>query len=58
MDTGEALILPLTSDQLQNGKPPTPEAGFWWKGANEDDYKGHHLGIVQGPRHKFPRSTA
>jgi hypothetical protein len=54
MDTGEALILPLTPDQLQNGKPPKPEEGFWWNGANVDEYKGRHLGIVQGPRRKFP----
>ncbi len=54
MDTGEALILPLTPDDLQNGKPAIPEDGFWWQGENKDDYKGHHLGIVQGPRHKFP----
>jgi hypothetical protein len=54
MDTGEALILPLSPDQLQNGKPPKPEEGFWWNGANVDEYKGRHLGIVQGPRRKFP----
>ena len=54
MDTGEALILPLTPDQLKNGKPPKPEEGFWWNGANKDEYKGRHLGIVEGPRRKFP----
>ena len=58
MDTGAALILPLTPDQLQNGKPPTPEEGFWWNGANKDEYKGRHLGIVQGPRRKFPEPRA
>jgi hypothetical protein len=54
MDTGEALILPLDFDDLRNGKPPKPEEGFWWNGANDDGYKGRHLGIVQAPRRKFP----
>jgi hypothetical protein len=54
MDTGEALILPLTPDQLQNDKPPASEAGFWWNGSNKEEWKGRHLGIVQAPRQKFP----
>jgi hypothetical protein len=54
MDTYDDLILPLTRDQLQNGKPPTPEEGFWWNGSNKEEYKGRHLGIVEGPRFKFP----
>jgi hypothetical protein len=54
MDTGEALILPLTPDQLQNGKPVGREAAFWWNGTAKEDWKGRHLGIVQAPRHKFP----
>jgi hypothetical protein len=54
MDTGEALILPLSPDQLENGKPPTRETGFWWQGENKNTYGGFHLGIVQGPRRKFP----
>ena len=54
MDTGAAIILPLTPDDLANGKPPTPETGFWWQGENKNDYKGYHLGVVQGPRRKFP----
>src|SRR5262249_32288663 len=53
-DTGEALILPITPDQLQNGKPGDPDAAFWWNGTAKEDYKGRHLGIVQGPRIKFP----
>jgi hypothetical protein len=57
MDTGEALILPLTPDQLQNGKPPKSDDGFWWSGATLDAFKGYHLGIVQGPRRKFPEPT-
>jgi hypothetical protein len=54
MDTGEALILPLTRNQLQNGKPGAPEAAFWWNGTAKEEWKGRHLGIVQAPRHKFP----
>jgi hypothetical protein len=54
MDTGEALILPLTYDQLQNGKAPGPEVRFWWNGTAKEDWKGRHLGIVEAPRHKFP----
>ncbi|MFO0842511.1 MAG: hypothetical protein U0797_08965 [Gemmataceae bacterium] len=55
MDTGEALIVRIAPNQLRNGKPPTdPENGFWWNGANEEGWKGRHLGIAQGPRHKFP----
>ncbi len=54
MDTGEALILPLTRDQLQNGKLGTPETAFWWNGTAKEEWKGRHLGIVQGTRYKFP----
>jgi hypothetical protein len=54
MDTGEALILPLTPDQLQNGKPGAAEAAFWWNGTAKEEWKGRHLGIVQAPRHKWP----
>jgi hypothetical protein len=54
MDTGEALILPLSSDELKNGKPPSSEEGFWWNGTAKKDWEGRHLGIAQGPRHKFP----
>jgi hypothetical protein len=54
MDTREALIIRLNRDQLQNDKPPTPETGFWWNGTAKEDWKGRHLGIVEGPRYKFP----
>jgi hypothetical protein len=54
MDTWEALILPITPDQLHNGKPGGPEAAFWWNGTSKEEWKGRHLGIVQAPRHKFP----
>jgi hypothetical protein len=54
MDTREALILQVTPDQLDNGKTPTRETGYWWQGENKNTYGGYHLGIVQGPRRKFP----
>jgi hypothetical protein len=54
MDTGEALILPLTPDQLRNGKPGDPDAGFWWNGTAKEDWEGRHLGIVEAKRYKFP----
>src|SRR5262249_10224163 len=54
MDTGEALILPITRAELTNGNLPAPEAGCWWNGTAKEDYKGRHLGIGQAPRHKFP----
>jgi hypothetical protein len=54
MDSGEAQILRLTPDDLQNGTPPNPEVGYWWNGTAKEDWKGRHLGIVKGPRNKFP----
>jgi hypothetical protein len=57
MDTKEALILPLTPDELQNGKLPKPEEGYWWNGTNKDDFKGNKLGIVQAGRNKFPGTS-
>ena len=54
MDTREALILTLTPDQLQNGKPGAAETAFWWNGTAKEEWKGRHLGIAQTPRHKFP----
>ena len=54
MDTNDVLIIALTRDQLQNGKPPNPEAGVWWNGTAKDEWKGRHLGIVEAPRYKFP----
>src|SRR5262245_39461252 len=46
MDTGEAQIVRIAPNQLRNGKPTTsPEEDFWWNGANEEGWKGRHLGI-------------
>lgn len=54
MDTGDYLILPITTYMLKNSRPADPEADFWWNGSAKDEWKGRHLGIVQGPRYKFP----
>jgi hypothetical protein len=54
MDTGEALILHMTRNQLRNDKPPHDDTGYWWSGTGSLAYGGRHLGIVQGPRYKFP----
>jgi hypothetical protein len=54
MDTGEAQILPLTIEQLENGKPGGKEDYFWWNGTAVHGWGGLHLGIVQAPRYKWP----
>jgi hypothetical protein len=54
MDTGDTLILPITPDQLRNEKPAPDGVDFWWNGSAKEGWKGLHLGIVQGPRQKFP----
>jgi hypothetical protein len=54
MDTGEAQILPLTLEQLENGKPGDKEDAFWWNGSAKFGWGGLHLGIVQSPRYKWP----
>ena len=50
MDTRESLIVAVTPEQLENGKAPASEAGFWWNGGNKEEYAGRHLGIAHGPR--------
>ena len=54
MDTWDELILPITRDQLLNGKPRDREAAAWWSGTAKHEWGGRHLGIAQLPRHKFP----
>jgi hypothetical protein len=54
MDTGEAQILPMTVEQLENGKPGGKEDAFWWNGSAVHGWGGFHLGIVQAPRYKWP----
>ncbi len=54
MDTGEAQILPMGIEQLENGKPGGKEDAFWWNGSAVHGWGGLHLGIVQAPRYKWP----
>jgi hypothetical protein len=56
MDTGEALILPINRDRLLNDEVPDygTDNSVWWNGSAKDEWKGRHLGIVVGPRKKFP----
>jgi serine/threonine protein kinase len=54
LDTGEALILPITVTQLDKAPAPIPERGSWWNGTAKEEYSGRHLGIAQAPRYKWP----
>jgi serine/threonine protein kinase len=54
LDTGEALVLPITAAQLDNAPAPIPERGSWWNGTAKEEYNGRHLGIAQAPRYKWP----
>jgi hypothetical protein len=53
MDTGEALILPLTAAQLGTAPDPVPDRGYAWNGSAKADWGGRHLGIAQAPRYPF-----
>jgi serine/threonine protein kinase len=54
LDTGEALIVPITPAQLGAAPAPPPEHGAWWNGTARDEYTGLHLGIAQAPRGHWP----
>jgi hypothetical protein len=55
LDNGETLILPLTRRQLDTAEIPQLPHTYGWNGSTKKDDKGNrHLGIVQGPRLKFP----
>jgi hypothetical protein len=49
MDTGEALIVRITSDKLLEDTRPDPARGFWWHGVPGKRWGAHHLGVVQIP---------
>jgi serine/threonine protein kinase len=53
LDTGEALILPLTADRLGTVPQPVPDHGYAWNGSAQEDWGGRHLGIAQAPRYPF-----
>jgi hypothetical protein len=54
LDTGEALIVPITRAQLDAAPAPPPERGAWWNGTAKEEYTGLHLGIAQAPRGHWP----
>jgi hypothetical protein len=54
LDTGELLILPITREQLAREPKPPPERRYGWNGTARREYGGLHLGIVHGPRWKWP----
>jgi tRNA A-37 threonylcarbamoyl transferase component Bud32 len=54
MDTGDSLIIAITHGQLDQNPKPLPEQGYGWNGTAKEEYKGRHLGILHGPRWKWP----
>jgi hypothetical protein len=48
-DTGEYLILPITSRQLASDGKPESGDGCWWNGTGQHGWGGHHLGLCQVP---------
>jgi hypothetical protein len=55
MDTGEALIVPITQGSLSTDRLPPPEQeGAWWNGTAKKEWAGRHLGIAEVPRYRWP----
>jgi hypothetical protein len=54
MDTEQGLILPLLRADLDTVLLPTREREYRWNGTNHFEWDARHLGIVEGPRCKFP----
>ncbi|HMF16949.1 MAG TPA: hypothetical protein VKE98_07060 [Gemmataceae bacterium] len=50
LDSGEALIVPITRAQLLAQPKPPSEKDIAWNGTGRSEYGGCHLGLVQGPR--------
>jgi hypothetical protein len=57
LDTGNALIVPVTRDLLGRARPPE-DKGHAWNGSARLEWGGCHLGIVQGPRLHEHRTIA
>jgi serine/threonine protein kinase len=60
LDTGEALIVPITHDRLTQSPGNLGEDEFGWEGSATEAFRARHLGIAQGPsvlgtRRGFPR---
>jgi serine/threonine protein kinase len=54
LDTGEALLLPVTRSQLFREPGPDSRGTYWWNGTARAEHGGRHLGIVQAPRFAWP----
>jgi hypothetical protein len=49
VDTGAALIMPITHSQLAGDNRASPAEGHWWNGTARSQWGARHLGIVQMP---------
>jgi hypothetical protein len=50
MDTGEALIVPVTPGCLFTERlPPPKQDGAWWNGTAKKEFEARHLGIAEVP---------
>jgi hypothetical protein len=58
VDTGDTQIIPISREQLAREPKPPPEQGVGWNGTAREEYKGRHLGILHGPRSKWPNLPA
>lgn len=47
MDTGDALVIPMTRDRLGRADPRGRPVR--WNGEGKEEYGGYHLGIAEGP---------
>jgi hypothetical protein len=51
MDTGDAIIIPMTMHRVGYADPPGKSVR--WNGEGKDEFGGYHLGIAEGPQSKF-----
>jgi hypothetical protein len=51
MDTGEAIIIPMTRARI--GRVDRPSGKARWNGEGKDEFGGHHLGIAEGAVARF-----
>lgn len=51
MDTGEAIIIPMTVNRVNRADPQGPKVR--WNGEGRDEHGGYHLGIAEGATAKF-----
>ncbi|MFO0967231.1 MAG: hypothetical protein U0793_16830 [Gemmataceae bacterium] len=55
-DTGAALIVPVRRDELEREGAPAGDKGVAWNGGDREEYGGFHLGVIEGPRRRWPDS--